>query len=147
MAAAAEFRFWRRERDAQRRGLRQLKQLRKRALADPEFAASVAADDPAAIVPDDRGMAPTDQQLAVGYFDRLIAAYELRGMQARAQTDTWSLRLAPRRAGPRDRGRRSRSSARRRSPRPTRAGPDGDSEPHLASSPARAGGLGVEAAW
>jgi hypothetical protein len=90
--AVREFVYWRRERDALGRGLRQLRQLRQRALADPEFAARTVADGLLAgdieIVPDEHDTVPSDEDLAADYYSKLIAAYERQVVEA--QRNTWA---------------------------------------------------------
>jgi hypothetical protein len=133
-------RHWRREDEAHVRGLEQLRRLKARALTDPQWAQREANEllvsGEVELVPDERGVVPSDEALVAGYYDRLIAEYESRRVTVR-----WNLgRLgwaapAPRlllvadRVRPRARGARTRrliSHARRRTPARQ---PDDDPDP------------------
>jgi hypothetical protein len=142
--ARHEFAFWRGERAAISRGLRQLKRLRNRALRDEEFAyrelLGMLLLGEVTIVPDSRGLVPADGVLVAEYYTRLIADSERRLPIARR--NAWiaraGLRPLPLLAGPRRRERRRESRPRRRRRR-IRSGSRGDPpEPDDPEPPSRA---------
>jgi hypothetical protein len=144
LAATGEFHraWWRSERDAIRCGLRQLHQLRRRALVDAEIARREVADllltGEIEIVPDERGMVPDDPQLVAGHYSGLIAAYERRLVTALRNARVWVVRsehARPRQHG-RPRGRRRNVRTR---PQRARAPDDPHPEPDPRLARPRAG--------